>query len=130
MVLITADLIDPRKAYALIAKKNSGSVLFHYAVVKEQEGHGGVTRHIDYAVTGDAEEELRTIAGEIAASWKIEDMLLIRRTGRVGVGEIISLVAVSSSSSEDAFAACRYGLGSIKNMQSILKNEVCGEVPV
>jgi molybdopterin synthase catalytic subunit len=44
----------------------------------------------------------------------------------VGVGEIISLVAVSSPSSEDAFAACRFGIGRLKKMGSIAKREVCG----
>ena len=126
MILITKDPIDPLQAYALIAKKSSGSVLFHYAVVKEQEGHDGVTCYIDYSVAGDGEGELMTIAGEIAASWNIEDLLLIRRIGKVGVGEIISLVAVSSPASEDAFASCKYGIGRLKKMRSIEKNEVCG----
>jgi molybdopterin synthase catalytic subunit len=129
MILLTSGPIDPREAYDLIEKRTSGSILFHYAVVKGQEGEGGATTcHIDYAVAGDAEEELRAIAGEIAGSWEIEDTLLVRRTGRVGVGEIISLVAVSSPSSEDAFSACRYGLGRLKKMRCILKNEACGPV--
>jgi molybdopterin synthase catalytic subunit len=126
MLMITAEPIDPRGAYDMIASKSAGSVLFHYAVVKAQEGKGGLTCHIEYAVAGDAEEELQTIAGEIADSWDIEDVLLIRRIGRVGVGEIISLVAASSPSSEDAFAACKSGIGRLKKMRCIVKNEVCG----
>lgn len=126
MVLITTDPIDPHAAYDMIASKSAGSVLIHYAVVKAQEGDEGVTCHIEYAVTGDAEEELRTIAGEIVDSRDIEDLLLIRRIGRLGVGEIISLVAVSSPASEDAFAACKFGIGRLKKMRSIAKNEICG----
>ena len=126
MVMITTEPIDPRGAYDMIASKNAGSVLFHYAVVKAQEGKAGVTCHIEYAVAGDAEEELRTIAKEIVSSWGVEDILLIRRMGRVGVGEIISLVAVSSFASEDAFAACKSGIGRLKKMRCIVKNEVCG----
>lgn len=126
MVMITAEPIDPRGSYDMIASKSAGSVLFHYAVVKAQEGKGGVTCHIEYAVAGDAEEELRTIAKEIVGSWGIEDILLIRRIGRVGVGEVISLVAASSPSSEDAFSACKSGIGRLKKMRSIVKNEVCG----
>ncbi|HEX2770678.1 MAG TPA: molybdenum cofactor biosynthesis protein MoaE [Geobacteraceae bacterium] len=126
MVLITTDPIDTHGAYDMIASKSAGSVLFHFAVVKAQEGKGGVTCHIEYDVAGDAENELRTIAKEIAGSRGIEDILLIRRIGRVGVGEIISLVAASSPSSEDAFAACKSGIGRLKKMRSIVKNEVCG----
>ena len=126
MILITTDPIDPRGSYDLIASNSAGSVLIHYAVVKAQEGKGGVTCHIEYAVAGDAENELQTIASEIVGSWGIEDTLLIRRIGRVGIGEIISLVAVSSPASEDAFAACKFGIGRLKKMRCIVKNEVCG----
>jgi molybdopterin synthase catalytic subunit len=126
MVMLTAEPIDPRGSYDLIARKSAGSVLFHYAVVKAQEGSEGVTCHIVYGVDGDAEEELRTIAADLAAAWNIEDLLLIRRIGRVGIGEIISLVAVSSPASEDAFAACKSGIGRLKKMRCIVRNEVCG----
>ena len=126
MVLITTDPIDPKGSYDLIASNSAGSLLFHYAVVKAQEGKEGVTCHIDYAMTGDAEEELRTIAGDMTTAWEIEDILLMRRIGRLGIGEIISLVAVSSPASEDAFAACKFGIGRLKKMRCIVKNEVCG----
>lgn len=126
MVMITAEPIDPRCSFDMLASKSAGSVLFHYAVVKAQEGKGGMTCHIEYAVAGDAETELQTIASEIVGSWGIEDTLLIRRIGRVGIGEIISLVAVSSPASEDAFAACKFGIGRLKKMRCIVKNEVCG----
>ncbi len=126
MVIITAQPIDPRSAYDLIAKESAGSVLFHFAVVKAQKGRDGVTRHIEYARQGNTENELTAIADEIRAAWNIEDILLIRRIGRVGIAEIISLVAVSSPSSEDAFAACKFGIARLKKMQCIAKNEVCG----
>ena len=126
MVLITTEPIDPRGAYDLIARKTAGSVLFHYAVVKAQEGSNGVTCHIEYSPVGNAEEELATIANEIAGLWAIEDILLVRRIGRVGIGEIISLAAVSSAASEDAFAACKFGISRLKKMRCIAKNEVCG----
>jgi molybdopterin synthase catalytic subunit len=126
MVLITSNPIDPRGSYDLISRNAAGSVIFHYAVVKGQEGAGGETCHIVYGVAGDAEDELRRIAGDMAAAWNIEDLLLIRRIGRLGIGEIISLVAVSSPASEDAFAACKFGIGRLKKMQNIIKNEVFG----
>ncbi|HEX9022666.1 MAG TPA: molybdenum cofactor biosynthesis protein MoaE [Geobacteraceae bacterium] len=126
MVRITYEPIDPRGSYDLIAGKTAGSVLFHYAVVKTRKGLGGVTRHIEYTPAGDAEEELAAIAAEICGSCAIEDIVLIRRVGRVGIGEIISLVAVSSPSSEDAFTACKFGISRLKKMRCISKNEVCG----
>lgn len=126
MVRISPEPIDPAKMYDLISANSAGSVVLHYAVVKPQELVGGTTCHIDYGTRGDAEAELRVIAAELADKYCIEDTLLVRRTGRLGVGEIISLIAVSSPNSEDAFAASRLGISLFKKMQTIVKHEVCG----
>src|SRR5260370_789952 len=101
MVKISSEPIDPAMVHELITTNNAGSVVFHYAVVKSQEGTGGTTCYIDYGTNGDTEAELRTIADELATKFSVGDTLLIRRTGRLGLGDIISLVAASSPNSED-----------------------------
>jgi len=116
--------IDPAEAYNLIAKDHAGSVVFHYAVVKEQKGHNGVTTGIDYRTNGDSEAELREIAAELKEKWAIEDLVLIRRVGCLVIGDIISLVAASSPNSEDAFASCKHGIARMKKMATIRKNEI------
>lgn len=126
MVLITSDPIDPAKLYDLIATRGAGSVVFHYAVVKPMAGAGGTTSYIDYAASDATEAELQVIADALAAEFTVEDVLLIRRTGRLGVGDIISLIAASSPNSEDAFEACKQGIRRLKTMKTIIKNEVCG----
>jgi molybdopterin synthase catalytic subunit len=126
MVKISPEPIDPAKIYALLASSGSGSVVFHYAVVKTMAGAGGTTSYIDYATSGDTEAELNEIAGSLTAEFVIDDVLLIRRTGRLYLGDIISLVAASSPNSEDAFEACKQGICRLKKMKTIVKNEVCG----
>ncbi len=124
MVVISNDPINPAEAYGLIGKSGSGSVVFHYAVVKEDSGAGKSTTCIDYRAEGDIEGELSTIAADIKEKWNIEDVLLIRRVGCLGIGDIISLVATSSPNSEDAFESSRYGIARLKKMATIKKNEV------
>ncbi len=126
MVTISSDAIDPSSMYDQIAKASSGSVVFHYAVVKEQSGHGGVTTGIEYRTNGDTEGELAEIAAELSGTWQLEDILLVRRVGALGIGDIISLVAASSPNSEDAFAACRHGIARLKKMTTIRKTEMYG----
>jgi len=124
--LLTHDPIDPATVYGLIATQNAGSVVFHYAVVKEQKGHDGVTTGIEYRSAGDTKAELEAIGAELAQKWKLEDVLLVRRVGRLGIGDIISLVAASSPNSEDAFASCRHGIARLKKMTTIRKQEMFG----
>ena len=123
MVIASTAPINPDEAYNLIAKKRSGSVVLHYAVVKEDTGAGTVTSCIDYRADGDVKEELETIAAELQHRWDLEDVLLIRRIACLGVGEIISLVAASSPNSEDAFEACKCGISRLKKMATICKTE-------
>jgi len=126
MVRISPDPIDPAKIYDMIATTNAGSVVIHYAVVKPLSGAGGTTSYIDYAMSGDTEAELADMAARLGTEFTLEDILLIRRTGRLRVGDIISLAAVSSPNSGDAFEACKQAIGQLKKMKTIVKTEVCG----
>ena len=127
MVIISPEPIDPAKMYDLLASSGAGSLVFHYAVVKAMAGAGGgTTRYIDYATSGDTEVELNEIAGSLTAEFAIVDVMLIRRTGRLCLGDIISLVAASSPNSEDAFEACKLGICRLKKMKTIIKSEVLG----
>jgi len=123
MVHVVDVPIDPRTAYNSICSAFSGSVVLHYAVVKKQAGSGKATTCIEYRTAGNTLQELEEIAADLERSWKLEDVLLIRRTGSLSVGEIISLVAASSPNSEDAFEACRKGISRLKKMSTIQKTE-------
>jgi len=124
--MITHDPIDPSTAYDMIAKEHAGSIVFHYATVKELKSHDKATTGIEYLTNGDTEAELAEIAAELTEKWKLENVLLIRRIGCLGIGDIISLVAASSPNSEDAFASCRHGISRLKKMATIKKNEIYG----
>jgi len=123
MVLITRDPINPAESYPRIAAGSSGSVVLHYAVVKEQAGTGKATTCIDYRFSPDATGEMDGIAHELKELWNLEDVLMIRREGCLAVGDIISLVAASSPASEDAFEACKHGISRMKKMKSVTKSE-------
>jgi molybdopterin synthase catalytic subunit len=124
MEICSSTPIDPAEIYDTIVKNGAGSVLLHYAVVKPVSAAGGTTESIDYCSIGDSEAELRGIAREMVADFNLEDVILVRRTGRLNLGDVISLVAASAASSEDAFNACRQGLARLKAMKTIMKEEV------
>jgi molybdopterin synthase catalytic subunit len=127
MVKLVESPIDPASVYNTICSAFSGSVVFHYAVVKKQAGSGKATTCIEYSAQGDCHQELEHIAEELESRWKLEDCLLIRRTGCLSVGDIISLVAASSPNSEDAFEACKHGISRLKKMLTIRKTEKFAE---
>jgi len=128
MVSLVDVPIDPNSVYNSICSDFSGSVVLHYAVVKKKAGTGKTTTCIEYLAEKEALQELEQIAGDLEQAWKLEDVLLVRRTGCLKVGDIISLVAASSPNSEDAFEACRQGIGRLKTMSTIHKTEKFAEV--
>jgi len=128
MVKLVETPIDPASVYNSICSSFSGSVVFHYAVVKKQAATDKSTTSIEYKAQANTIMELEDIAGEIERSWNLEDVLLVRRTGCLGVGEIISLVAASSPNSEDAFEACRFGISRLKKMATIHKTEKYADI--
>lgn len=128
MVKLVEEPIDPSSIYNSICASFSGSVVFHYAVVKKQAASDKTTTSIEYTAQGDTLLELESIAGELEHCWDLEDVLLIRRTGCLGVGEIISLVAASSPNSEDAFEACKSGISRLKKMSTITKTEKFADI--
>jgi molybdopterin synthase catalytic subunit len=122
MEIISSNPIDPTKVYELIRKDTAGSVVFHFAVVRESTENKR-TKSIEFHPNGNLEQELRMISQEIHKRWEIEDALIIRRLGRLNIGDIISLVAVSSSHREEAFNACSYGVDRLKKMATLIKKE-------
>jgi len=124
MIQIVNEPIDPQQSYRLLQRHSAGSVLLHYAVVKADGGTGRTSCAVDYQAAQDTQDELEEIASALKARWSLEGVLLQRRSGRLAVGEIISLVAVAAEASADSFAACQMGLDLLKRMQTIRKQEV------
>jgi molybdopterin synthase catalytic subunit len=123
MEIVTESPLDPGKLFETLWKNKAGSVIFHYAVVKSRTGEKQ-SSGIRFERNGDMESELKEIAGEMRNRWNLDDVLLVRRIGELHVGDLISLVAVSSPASNDAFEACRYGLARLRKMESLKKTEL------
>ncbi len=122
MEIVTETTINPNEVYDKIKRETVGSVVLHFAVVREWTGDQS-TQFIDFQRNGDIENELKSIADSIKDSYQLEDVLIIRRLGELRVGDVMSLVAASAPHREDAFDACRYGVESLKKMKTIKKTE-------
>ncbi len=125
MEIVTNKPIRPEEFYSLIDSGNAGSVIFHFAVVRGTTGDKE-TSLIEFRATtddSDMKKELHGISDEIREKFKVDDVLLARATGKLSVGDVMSLVAVSSPRSQPAFDAVHYGVDRLKEMKSIRKQE-------
>jgi molybdopterin synthase catalytic subunit len=127
--IISGEPIEPSRVYELIRKAIAGSVVLHFGIVRESTGNKRV-KSMEFVASGDVEEELRTISEDIRKRWNIEDVLIMRRLGRLNIGDVIALVAVSSPHRGEAFDACREGVDRLKKMSTIVENETFRENPL
>lgn len=89
------------------------------------EARTGVTTLEYEAYDEQVEPRLRAIASELRRRWPdVGRVVLLHRVGVVPIGQSSVLVVVSAPHRDDAFAAARFGIDSIKATVPIWKREV------
>lgn len=68
--------------------------------------------------------QLRALAARARGQWPIARLVILHRTGRVGLAEPSVVVAVATPHRAEAFAACRWVIDALKAEAAIWKKEV------
>ena len=123
MIKITEKPIDVTVIFDYLQKDHSGSVVIHDAVVKRMEA-GKPTSGIQFERAGDVEEELSSVEKSLRQSWPVEDVVLIRRIGKLSPGDVISVAATSSEHRDAAFRVCQEAIERFKKMKTLAKKEL------
>ena len=124
MVKVTEKLVSPQLLLDGLKTDSSGSIVMHLGIVRPESG-GRRVISIEYeADINAAESELLHITMEIRAKWKIQDIAVCRRTGRLDLGDMILMVAIASPHRKEAFEACEYAVECMRNMKSVRKKEI------
>jgi len=81
-------------------------------------------RHLDYeAYEGMAEQVMAEIATELKERYEILEIAIHHRTGRVEIGEASVVIAVSAKHRQDALAACKDAIDTLKDRVPLWKKE-------
>lgn len=115
--------LDAREVEAAVEHDGAGAVVTFQGTVRNRTGEHEVT-HLDYeAYDAMAERVLREIGFETEARWPGTRVAVVHRTGRVPVGEVSVVIAVSSPHRPAAFEACRHVIERLKQDAPIWKRE-------
>jgi molybdopterin synthase catalytic subunit len=124
MILVTHETLSLGQILKALKTDASGSVVIHVGIVRPFS-EGRPVACIEYeADVAAAEEELSRIASDVAARWQVQDVAVCRRTGRLELGEVILVAAVSAGHRREAFEACQYAVEHLKAMKSVAKREI------
>ena len=112
-----------RAVKAIQHENGGGEAVFIGRVRRWSEGKR--IRHLFYEChVSMADQEINRIIGEMCERWPVLQVHIEHRIGKLEIGEIAVIVAVSSEHRKEAMEACRYGIDELKHRVPIWKKEV------
>ena len=124
MIKIVEEPIRPEELFATVLSEDDGAIVSFSGVVRNQT-NGKRTNHLVYEAYPEmAEAKMVEISREANKQWQLDQVAILHRIGRLEIGEISVLIAVSSPHRREAFAACQYVIDRVKEVVPIWKKEV------
>jgi molybdopterin synthase catalytic subunit len=122
---LTTDPLPVDVAAAWAVRPDCGAVVTFSGTVRDHaEGRPGVSRLTYEAYEGEVEPRLLAIADAARRQWPdVGRLVLLHRTGVLGVGESSVVVVASSPHRHDAFEAARWCIDTLKATVPIWKRE-------
>jgi len=88
------------------------------------QSRGRTVLHLDYEGYEEmAEQVMREIAEELKSRYDLCEIAIHHRTGRVDIGEASVMIAVSAPHRQDALAACKDAIDTLKSRVPLWKKE-------
>jgi len=122
---ITDQEISSDKVVERLADPAIGAVIAFVGVVRG-ETDGRAVRYLEYEAYPEmAEGTLCQIGAEIRERWKtIQQVAIVHRVGRLDIGEISVVIALSAAHRPEVFDAVHYAIDRLKEIAPIWKKEV------
>ena len=123
MIEITLKPLDPESITEKVRRRSNGAVVTFLGTTRDSTDDRQVL-HLEYeAYEPMAEKKLAEIADELRDRYGVSDVAVSHRLGRLEVGEISLVVAVSAPHRREAFEACQRAVDRIKQTVPIWKKE-------
>lgn len=121
---ITNDKIRSDDLYDIVLSDSDGAVVSFAGVVRDNTG-GRPTSYLEYDVYEEmAEKKMRSIGDEIRTRWDVDAIAILHGRGRMEIGNISVLIAISSPNRKAAFESCHFAIDRLKETVPIWKKEV------
>lgn len=124
MIEITKIPISPEQIVNQTKTTGSGCVVTYVGLIRDTS-HDRPVKSVEYRdQEGDARDKLQEIADEARQKWKVEQISICHRIGKLKVGDINLVVAVASAHRGEGFAASQYIIDRFKSSLTTQKEEL------
>lgn len=122
---ITEEPISLDEVSAMVTDPAYGAVTIFQGIVRNRTGARAVD-HLEYEAYPEmAEEVMAQVAQEVHDRWpEIGKVAIVHRIGRLGVGEVALVAAVSAPHREPTYEALQFVVNKVKESVPIWKKEV------
>jgi molybdopterin synthase catalytic subunit len=121
---LTEEPIDPSAVIREVSDARAGGIATFIGTTRI-ESRGRTVHYLDYeAYGGMAERVMGEIAEELKREHELCEVAITHRVGRVDIGELSVVIAVSAPHRAAALAACREAIDTLKQTVPLWKKEV------
>jgi len=125
--ILSAEPLDVGSVVKRVSGPEIGGIVSFIGTVRDRS-RGHSIRHLEYEAYPEmVEREMEKIAREAARRWPGTRVAMAHRRGRLEIGEIAVVVAAGAPHRDEAFAAARYSIDTLKEQVPIWKKEVTTE---
>jgi molybdopterin synthase catalytic subunit len=117
---------DPLSLDAVVdeVRSNSAGAIAIFIGTTRVQSRGRTVLHLDYEAYEEmAEQVMAQIAADLKRRYDLGEIAIHHRTGRVEIGEASVVIAVSAPHRQDALAACKDAIDTLKEQVPLWKKE-------
>jgi molybdopterin synthase catalytic subunit/molybdopterin converting factor small subunit len=105
-------------------RSDQAGAIATFAGTTRVQSRGQTVLHLDYEAYEEmAEQVMAEIAEELKGRYDLCEIAIHHRTGRVDIGESSVVIAVSAAHRQDALAACKDAIDTLKERVPLWKKE-------
>ncbi len=122
--VVTEEPLSLEAVVAEVADERAGGIATFTGTVRRQSRGREVT-HLEYeSYAAMAEDVMAKLAAELEGRYALCGVAIHHRVGRVEIGEASVVIAVSAPHRQDALAACKDAIDTLKETVPLWKKEV------
>ncbi|MEA1959387.1 MAG: molybdenum cofactor biosynthesis protein MoaE [Chloroflexota bacterium] len=121
MIEVTSNPVNPQDIIDSVRGNTvDGAVVSFIGSLRELSTDGKPLRYADLELDPvEVKKSLQKIVDEVKSKWKVSDISICQRFGRIEVGDAILVVAISAPHRGEAFEACQYTIDCAKELHNL-----------
>jgi MoaE-MoaD fusion protein len=120
---LSAEPLSLEAAVEEVRSERDGAIATFVGTTR-RDSRGRTVLHLDYEAYEEmAEQVMAQIARRLKERYEISEIAIHHRTGRVDVGDASVVIAVSAPHRQDALAACKDAIDTLKEQVPLWKKE-------